>query len=778
MEAWRLLLLFGLTHAAAQTCQVGFERDQSGKCVDWNECVDDVPVCGNNSICMNNHGSYTCQCKKGFTHSSGAVNFTGQGVGRCLDDDECSTAPCGNRECMNTIGSYECKCPPGYVWNDNNCVGELISDKDVEECKPAGRCGNHTRCVNIDSKIYCECLPGYRDIKKQARFLEGECKDINECEEAGAKEEDICSKGTCRNTEGSFWCNCSEGYTTYGNKRAPCSKLDCDPFSANSVPTENAGGLTEILAMMRNSCAALSKPSAASEGKTDGDALLEKLLTATDNVLASGFAEKEENTYALLSVVENSIKLIAPQLRDTETAIETEKTDVKIAMYKGETPPTGSVQLSSENATLDTDWTTATGSGPYPGFALAALVSYKNLESSLNQSFDELPKDSDGVEPSFQIFSSVVSVVVSNPSPQNLSRPVIVTLRHLQTPDNSSNITFHCAFWTDEGAWSKQGCTEKMSNVTHTVCSCEHLSSFAVLMALYPLKDSMALLLITKIGLSVSLVCLALCILTFKFCRSIQGTRTTIHLHLCVCLFIADFIFLVGIAQTRPVGGCRLVAGLLHLFYLGVFFWMLLEGVQLYRMVVLVFNATMRPLYLYLTGYGAPLAIVILSAIIRPSDYGTDRHCWLSLKHGLIWSFYGPVCLIILLNVFFFIVTVWKLAQKFTSLNPDLSKLKKMKAFTVTAIAQMCILGLMWVFGALLFEENVVATYLFTLLNSLQGALVFILHCLLSKQVRDEYTHFLSCLCPPGKYSDFSTTNPSSQTQGSRSGQHTGESHI
>lgn len=58
------------------------------------------------------------------------------------------------------------------------------------------------------------------------------------------------------------------------------------------------------------------------------------------------------------------------------------------------------------------------------------------------------------------------------------------------------------------------------------------------------------------------------------------------------------------------------------------------------------------------------------------------------------------------------------------------------RAFTVTAIAQMCILGLMWVFGAFLFRKGgIVVEYIFTILNSLQGALVFIMHCLLCKQV-------------------------------------------
>lgn len=57
-------------------------------------------------------------------------------------------------------------------------------------------------------------------------------------------------------------------------------------------------------------------------------------------------------------------------------------------------------------------------------------------------------------------------------------------------------------------------------------------------------------------GLSLSLVCLLLCILTFLLVRPIQGSRTTLHLHLCICLFLGSAIFLAGIenegGQVRP----------------------------------------------------------------------------------------------------------------------------------------------------------------------------------------------------------------------------------
>ncbi|CAK6968386.1 adhesion G protein-coupled receptor E5 [Scomber scombrus] len=729
-----ILGLMCLLWKCFSACDDGYSR-KGKNCEDINECDDEPRPCGNHSKCYNSPGSYYCQCVHGFENEK--FNFTAfdkRCQGQCVYKNECTynNKICGQYgTCKNLFGSYECTCHSGYT-NTNN---------------------THQPCI-----------------------------DINECEEV-KKREDLCGKeGTCKNINGSYVCECPKGYTNYGNERAPCSQLDCKDFQVDSGSAQSLEGLADILTMMRSSCLALSDPHAAVEGKTNGVALLEKLLTATDAILPPGHLIHSEDVGGLLQVVEDSIRLIGPQLKENITKMETSETEAAIAIQKGKTPPTGPIHLTNENARLDTDWATAAGTGTYPGFALAALLTYKNLEQSVNNSFEELKGlEKEGVNSTYiKINSKVVSVVVSNPSTESLSHPVIITLTNLNTAE-PFEAKYICAYWKDTGVWSRDGCSQLGSNDTHTVCECKHLSSFAVLMALYPMEHPFELVLITKLGLTISLLCLVLCILTFKFCRSIQGTRTTIHLHLCICLFVADIVFLAGISQTKPVGGCRFVAAMLHLFFLGAFTWMLLEGVQLYRMVVLVFNATIRPLYLFIAGYGTPLVIVIISAIIRPKSYGNEKYCWLSLEDGLIWSFFGPVCFIIFANVFFFIITVWKLAQKFTSLNPDLCELNKIKAFTVTAIAQMCILGLMWVFGAFLFQEGtIVAAYIFTILNSLQGALIFVMHCLLSKQVREEYAYFLSCICTPKKkYADLSSTNPSSsQSQGSQSGQHTGESQI
>lgn len=64
------------------------------------------------------------------------------------------------------------------------------------------------------------------------------------------------------------------------------------------------------------------------------------------------------------------------------------------------------------------------------------------------------------------------------------------------------------------------------------------------------------------------------------------------------------------------------------------------------------------------------------------------------------------------------------------------------RTFTITAIAQLCVLGIMWVFGCFQFDQGTLAmSYIFTILGSLQGVLMFILHCWLSKQVNTQLSY-------------------------------------
>ncbi|XP_069795465.1 adhesion G protein-coupled receptor L2 isoform X3 [Narcine bancroftii] len=329
-----------------------------------------------------------------------------------------------------------------------------------------------------------------------------------------------------------------------------------------------------------------------------------------------------------------------------------------------------------------------------------------------------------------------------------VTEPVVFTLEHID-PDNYFNA--NCSFWsyserTMMGFWSTQGCKLINTNRTHTTCECRHLTNFAIIMAHKEVEytngmHELTLSIITWAGIIISLVCLGICIFTFCFFRGLQSDRNTIHKNLCINLFVAEFIFLVGVNKVNYQIACSIFAGVLHFFFLAAFIWMCLEGVQLYLMLVEVFESEYsRKKYFYLCGYLIPAIIVGVSAAIDYKSYGTKKACWLRNDNHFIWSFIGPVTFIIVVNIFFLIVTIYKMVKHTPTLKPDSSRLENIKSWVLGAFALLCLLGLSWGFGLLFInEESIVMAYLFTIFNTFQGMFIFIFHCALQKKVRKEY---------------------------------------
>ncbi|XP_052863199.1 latrophilin Cirl-like [Anopheles cruzii] len=75
--------------------------------------------------------------------------------------------------------------------------------------------------------------------------------------------------------------------------------------------------------------------------------------------------------------------------------------------------------------------------------------------------------------------SKVISASLGKGRHIQLSQPIRMVLRHLRTK-NVSNPT--CVFWNYiDHAWSEDGCHVERTNQTHTVCVCNHLTNFALL---------------------------------------------------------------------------------------------------------------------------------------------------------------------------------------------------------------------------------------------------------------------------------------------------------
>ncbi|XP_038640614.1 adhesion G protein-coupled receptor E1 isoform X4 [Scyliorhinus canicula] len=741
-----------LSTTEANQCGTGFYRVPNMTCVDDNECDGSQDSsnarCGVNTECYNTVGSFYCTCKKGYSNQAGKANFTT--MTNCHELNECYQKPpvCGqNAHCYNTLGSFYCLCVKGFITSSGitNFTDGNAGCIDINECE-TNPCGLNAICTNKFGSFECTCDDGFVSTTGEHIFTnktKTQCQDVNECLDA----EKACGPhSSCTNTEGYFFCTCEEGFVSTNGEPSYIDKMEtrCQDL-ALLVPS--ASSLENISQFADLSFASLSK-------------FQQRNSTEYHKLISNFLVVMEKYTIQAARNLQHE-----QRKNDSTSNFEV----VMQAIRNNTIPKDGRVKLATAKNSMVIGWNTVAGKKSFD-VAAAALISYKQLDSLMATSLS-----GDGSkETELDLISEVVTAAVTNTDTKNLDEPVNLTFENKKY----HNGTVKCVSWDNTTyTWSAYGCKVNSTNRTYTVCSCTHLSSFAVLMALHEIKesDSYNLHLITTVGIILSLICLFVSILTFILCRSIRSIRTTIHTHLCVSLFLAEFLFLIGISWTANKTGCALVAGFLHYLFLACFAWMLLEGVQLYLMVVKVFNAkSLRSKYMLLFGYGFPLLVVGISAVAYSRGYGTDKYCWLDLTSGFVWAFLTPVCIIILVNAGFFIITVWRLVDKFASLNPDMNELKKIRAFTFTAIAQLCLLGCTWVFGMLHFQEGTIAmAYIFTIVNSLQGAFIFILHCLFNKQVRDEYIKFFISVChmqKASKYSEFST----SSTQGLKSTRETG----
>ena len=217
-------------------CKAGYERDDSGKCIDSDECKT-ANDCHQEALCSNTEGNYTCDCKPGYfgtgfsclkgncndascsgnqtcispTSTSCGCSKGLKNVGKyCYDINECSLSihDCPIRSnCINKVGSYDCECYAGY--NDMNCT-----DLNVMVCQMNDQ---------------CVCKDGYDE------HVNGTCTDVNECS-LGTHQ---CQKDLdCVNESGSYKCDpfCEEGFKRAYN--GTCIDVDECTTNLHNCPLE------------------------------------------------------------------------------------------------------------------------------------------------------------------------------------------------------------------------------------------------------------------------------------------------------------------------------------------------------------------------------------------------------------------------------------------------------------------------------------------------------------------------------------------------------------
>ncbi|KAJ8247359.1 hypothetical protein GJAV_G00245490 [Gymnothorax javanicus] len=353
------------------------------------------------------------------------------------------------------------------------------------------------------------------------------------------------------------------------------------------------------------------------------------------------------------------------------------------------------------------------------------------------------------------IGGTVLGVKAGTEAVKNVSQAVRISF-------NSINETGAiCVFYEEledgsgTGRWSTEGCAVSRTNKT-IVCSCDHLSFFALLVntdVSIDSRNASALSWISYIGCGLSVFFTAISILMHLCLRKGRSDQSmTVHMNLTGALFLLHLSFLLSVlwagqalGQSDFWGGaiCPALGLLLHFSLLATFTWMAIEGFHLYLLLVQVFNIYIKRylLKLGLVGWGFPVVTVTACAIIHA--YGkfclqTDRKgrsptgssvdiCWIREPNVRYITVTGFLGLVFLFSAVMLAVMVAKLRKVRTKNIHYLEHKRRMWRDCLTILGMGCVLGVPWGLAFITYGPLTLADlYLFTILNGFQGVFMFL----------------------------------------------------
>uniref|UniRef100_A0A4W5RPL4 Cadherin EGF LAG seven-pass G-type receptor 3 n=1 Tax=Hucho hucho TaxID=62062 RepID=A0A4W5RPL4_9TELE len=203
------------------------------------------------------------------------------------------------------------------------------------------------------------------------------------------------------------------------------------------------------------------------------------------------------------------------------------------------------------------------------------------------------------------------------------------------------------------GCWTVRDCIVVYRNTSHVRCQCQRLGTFGVLMDSSQREqlegDLESLALVTYFFLSVSMLALLLTVLVLSCLRGLKSNTRSIHSNMAAAMLLSELVFLLGINQTEQQFLCTVVAILLHYLFMATFAWLFVEGLHIYRMQTEARNINYGAMrFYYAIGWGVPAIITGLAVGLDPEGYGNPDFCWISIYDKLIWSFAGPIAIVIL----------------------------------------------------------------------------------------------------------------------------------
>ena len=247
---------------------------------------------------------------------------------------------------------------------------------------------------------------------------------------------------------------------------------------------------------------------------------------------------------------------------------------------------------------------------------------------------------------------------------------------------------------------------------------------------------------------TVSILCLLITILTYILLKPLRTIPGKINLCLCVSLLMAQILQQFTMDLTQYPTACIVFGGLIHFFWAVTLFWMNIASLNLFRCFspANITAAAFQPSLLLYAVYVIGMSLLLVGANLGYSFWTLGRSvgygghiCYISSFYGLLITFVSPVGLIIISNLCFLLVTIWRISR-----TPKPQGTQSVDRSNVLVYIKMSTLtGTCWIFGFLrLWTEFDIFELLFILTNASQG-LFLMLSFVCNKRILNHYKELI-----------------------------------
>ncbi|XP_020293795.1 diuretic hormone receptor-like isoform X2 [Pseudomyrmex gracilis] len=259
------------------------------------------------------------------------------------------------------------------------------------------------------------------------------------------------------------------------------------------------------------------------------------------------------------------------------------------------------------------------------------------------------------------------------------------------------------------------------------------------------------------IGYSLSLFTLIVAVCIFIYYKELRCLRNHIHTNLMFTYILADLTWILTtvmqISMKTDIPTCVTLFSLLHYFHLTNFFWMFVEGLYLYLLVVKTFTGdNIKLRFCLIIGWGIPILVIATWGIAKSLDQNVMKqankeealwkHCPWMIPHPYDWFYQVPAITVLAINMMFLFMIMWVLITKLWSANNmETQQYRKASKALLVLIPLLGVTYILVIAGPTEGQVANAFSYTRAILLSMQGFLVALFYCFLNTEVQNAVKH-------------------------------------